>query len=117
MLRLLLNAAFTVLAKESVTVTLESMTNCLQKEGLIILNSRSGSVYLRYNPDECNLTADYGLVCTLYISAPSGTHISFEILAEKTNCWFDLTVVDITNGLRPNCARRYAHQQKVDHAV
>ena len=101
MLRLMLNTAFTVLAKEgkeNVTVTLDSMINCLETTGLIILNSRSGSVYIRYSPAEHNLTAEYGLFCTLYISAPSGTYISFEILAERTNCWINLRVIDITNG-------------------
>ena len=93
MLPLMLNAAFTVLAKEgkeNVTVTLESMTNCLQKNGVIILNSRSGSVYIRYNPGEHNLTAAGRPGCQLYISAPSGMHIYIEILAERTYCGFSV---------------------------
>ena len=99
MLRLMLNAAFTVLAKENkenVTVTLDSMTNCLQKSGVIILNSRSGSVYMRYNPAEHNLTAAGRPECRLYISAPSGMHIYIEILAKRTDCGFSLSVTDLT---------------------
>ena len=95
MLCLLLKAAFTVLAKESkesITVTLDSMTNCLQKKGVIILNSRSGSVYMRYNPAEHNLTAAGRPECRLYISAPSDMHIYIEILAERTYCGFSVEV-------------------------
>ena len=100
MLCLLLKAAFTVLAKESkesITVTLDSMMNCLQKRGVIILNSRSGSVYMRYNPGEHNLTAPDGLSCRLWISAPSGMHIYIEIIAEKTDCGFNVLLTDVAN--------------------
>ena len=100
MLRLMLNTAFTVLAKEgkeNVTVTLESMTRCLQKKGVIILNSRSGSVYMRYNPGEHNLTKVDDLICNLYISAPSDMHINIEILAKRTDCTFVVKATDTTN--------------------
>jgi len=94
----MLNAALTVLAKEgkeNVTVTLDSMMNCLQKKGVILLNSRSGSVYIRYNPGEHNLTAAGRPECNLYISAPSGMHIYIEILAERTYCGFSVTASHI----------------------
>ena len=101
MLCLLLNAAFTVLAKESqenVTVTLDSMMNCLQKQGVILLNSRSGSVYIRNNPGEHKLTAAGRPECKLYISAPSGMHIYFEILGESTYCGFIVTASHVQYG-------------------
>jgi len=100
MLPLMLNAALTVLAKEgkeNVTVTLDSMMNCLQKKGVILLNSRSGSVYIRYNPGEHNLTAAGRPECNLYISAPSGMHIYIEILAETTTCMFELSFTNLRN--------------------
>ena len=101
MLRIMLNAAFTVLAKENkgnVTVTLDSMTNCFQKRGVIILNSRSGSVYIRYSRGEHNLTIPYRSLCKLFISAPSGMHLYIEILPERASCMFSVIVRDLVNG-------------------
>ena len=102
MLPLMLNEAFTVLAKEgkeNVTVTLDSMTNCFQKSGLIILNSQSGSIYIRYNRGEYNLSITSGSLCKLFISAPSGMHLHIEILPERTNCSFSVIVRDLMNWL------------------
>ena len=71
------------------------MTNCLHKRGVIILNSRSGSVYMRYNPGEHNLTVANDLQCLLWISAPSGMHVYMEILAERTDCLFSVAAADM----------------------
>ena len=100
MLHLMLNEAFTVLAKEgkeNVTVTLDSMTNCFQKKGVIILNSRSGSVYMKHNPDEHNLTIPDHSLCKLFISAPSGMRLHIEILPERANCMFSVIARDVMN--------------------
>ena len=101
MLCLLLNAAFTVLAKESqenVTVTLDSMANCLNNEGQLILPFLSGSIYMRYSPGEHNLTESSDLSCQIYITnVPTGMHISIEIFAESTDCGFAMTATDYTN--------------------
>ena len=100
MLHLMLNAAFTVLAKEgkeNVTLTLDAMTTCLQKKDVIIVYSQSGSVYMRYNPGEHNLTAAAHLICKVYIGVQSHMHIDIEILAETTACMFDLTFANLGN--------------------